>query len=101
MTVVTHRGLYEPAASADAMQAGDLAEELRELDDVDVTVDLGGTLIDVLRASYDKEREKFVLHVHPDDVADVLRTLLRNEAYTGQAGTRSAGKDQDCGKDAD
>lgn len=39
----------------------------------DVTVDVGGTLVDVCGLAYDTDREKVVLTVLPEDLADSFR----------------------------
>lgn len=62
--------------AADAMRAQDVIQELGECADKEVTVNIAGILVDVNRVSYDTDRDKCVLDLHPDDVDDVLRRLF-------------------------
>lgn len=73
--------------------AGDVVMDMAKKCDADLTVDVAGTLVDVARVDYDTDREKFVLRLHPDDLAEVLRKLFRNRAHEDQADDRSAGKE--------
>lgn len=43
--------------------------------DADVTVAVGDIFIDVCAVTYDYGRDKYVLHLMADDLADALRTL--------------------------
>ena len=74
----------------DPVVASDVVSDLAEHGDAEVTVNIAGTLVDVCRVAYDRDRERFVLDLHPDDLDEVLRKLFRVRAPADPADDRSA-----------
>ena len=62
------------------MLSQDLLFALARHKDADVTVAVGEILIDVSAVTYDHGRDKYVLHLMADDLADALRTLTGDAA---------------------
>lgn len=55
----------------------DLLEALIGHPNVDVQVDVAGTMLDVQRINYDPERAAVVLRLRADDLRDVLNSAHR------------------------
>jgi hypothetical protein len=61
--------------------------------DVDVTVAVGDMLIDLCAVTYDPDRDKFVLHLVAEDLADALGKLAGDGSAQDQAAIGAAGKE--------
>jgi hypothetical protein len=82
------------------MVSQELVFALARHKDADVTVAVGNILIDVCAVTYAPDRDKYVLHLVADDLADALRTLpgdgpAHDHAARGAAG----GKNHENGAD--
>ena len=69
-----------------------LASELAGRKDVDVTVAVGAVLIDVRAVTYDRHRDKYVLHLVAEDLTDALRTMTVDAPAPTQAAEGTAGE---------
>jgi hypothetical protein len=84
-----------PDRGADTvMVSQELVFALARHKDADVTVAVGGILIDVCAVTYAPERDKYVLHLVADDLADALRKLAgegpaHDHAARGAAGAKN------------
>jgi hypothetical protein len=75
------------------MVSQELVWELAGRKDVDVTVAVGDMLIDVRAVTYHHGRDKYVLHLHADDLTDAIRKITGDRSAHDQAAERAAGKE--------
>lgn len=86
--------IHELLARGDdtVMRAGDVVQEIAEHPDADVTIAVGATLVDVYAVQYDGERDRIVLRVLPEDLADAVAKLARDGLALDQVADRVTGK---------
>lgn len=69
--------LHDDTDNADAVVSGALGIVLMRRPDVDVTVAIGDVHLDVVEFTYVERRDRFVLHLHVDDLAEAVHKLTR------------------------
>lgn len=74
------------------MRAGDVVQQMADHPDADVTIAIGATLVDVYAVQYDSERDRIVLQILPEDLADAVAKLARDGLALGQVADRATGK---------
>jgi hypothetical protein len=86
--------IHELVARGDdtVMCAGDVVQEMTGHPDFDVTIAIGATLVDVYAVQYDGERDRIILRVLPEDLADAVAKLARDGLALGQVAGRATGK---------
>lgn len=76
----------------DPMSAQVVIQKLGEHLDAVVSVRIAGIMVDVYRVTYEPDRDKIVLHLHPDDLDDALQRLSRRSPNVDQAAERASGR---------
>ena len=76
------------------MVSQEVVWELAGRRNTDVTVAVGDMLIDLCAVTYNPDRDKFVLHLVAEDLADGLRKLAGDCSAQDQAAEGAAGKEK-------